>query len=58
MCYTPYCDGSCEDCERQKIVDEENQESIRECPYRKECNWETLDVKTDICITCGLVTNY
>jgi hypothetical protein len=36
MCWTPYCDGSCEECERQKIIDEENKESILSCPYKYE----------------------
>lgn len=58
MCFTPYCDGSCDECEYQKKRDLENEESIKGCPYRKECKWETLDVKTDKCTSCGLITNY
>lgn len=55
MCYTPYCDGSCEECENQKKKEEQNDES---CPHSKNCKWETLDIKTDRCKTCGLIINY
>jgi hypothetical protein len=40
MCNTPWCFGDCE-------------EVSAECPYRKECNWVTTDVKNDRCTTCG-----
>ncbi len=58
MCSTPYCDGSCEDCERQNNRNKEYEESNQSCPYKKCCKWETIDDKTDICTNCGLVTNY
>lgn len=58
MCYTPYCFGECEECQRQQQIEQDFRESSAECPYKKECDWETLDVKTDRCKTCGLITNY
>lgn len=58
MCSTPWCDGSCEDCLAEEKYKEDFEERNKECPYRKECNWETLDVKTDVCKTCGRLTKY
>lgn len=58
MCSTPYCDGSCEECSEEEKYKENILESTKECPYRKECNWETLDIKTDVCKTCGKITSY
>lgn len=58
MCSTPWCFGECDECIRQAKSDKEWEEANKECPYRKECVWVTLDVKTDKCTTCGLITKY
>jgi hypothetical protein len=58
MCSTPWCWGECDDCIRQAKLDKEWEEEHTDCPHRKECTWVTLNVKTDKCTTCGLVTNY
>jgi hypothetical protein len=58
MCRTPWCFGDCEECEYDKKYEQAYEESMTECPYRKECTWITLDVKTDKCTNCGKITNY
>jgi len=37
----------------KKKYEKEYEENNAQCPYRKECNWETVDVKNDRCTTCG-----
>lgn len=53
-----YCDGSCNEAKEHFAEEERLSESLKVCPHRKECIWITLDVKTDRCTTCGLITKY
>lgn len=45
MCRTPWCFGDCEECEADKKLEQQYEESNVECPHRKECNWVTIDEK-------------
>lgn len=58
MCRTPWCYGDCEDCIADQKYEQERDEANAECPYRKDCNWETVHVKQDRCITCSKTFNY
>jgi hypothetical protein len=58
MCSTPWCFGDCEECETEKRLEQEYEESIAECPHRKECNWVAIDIKNDSCKTCGKIYTY
>lgn len=58
MCRTPYCFGDCEECIAEDKYQKELEESITDCPYRKECNWVTVSIKSDKCTTCGQVYTY
>jgi hypothetical protein len=55
---TGYCDGSCQEAREYWAEEERQQESIKECPYKKECIWITVNTKTDKCTTCGKITKY
>lgn len=57
-CRTPWCYGDCDDCEADKKLEEEYKDSIAECPHKKECSFEMINVKTDRCTTCGKNFNY
>jgi hypothetical protein len=58
MCNTPWCDGSCEECVAEKKRQQDYEDSIAQCPYRKECKWVTVDIKNDRCTTCGKTFRY
>jgi len=55
MCHTNWCFGDCDECLLDKKLEEEYQESITECPYKKQCHFETISVNSDKCKTCGKV---
>jgi len=54
-CYTPYCWGDCDECIAEKKAYEE---SIAECPYRKECHWVVVHTKQDRCTHCNETFDY
>jgi hypothetical protein len=58
MCSTPWCYGECDECKAEEAENERLQDSIAECPHRKECNWVTVNVKADRCTTCGQTFTY
>jgi hypothetical protein len=58
MCTTHWCFGDCDECEAEKKLKQEYEEANAQCPYRKECNWVTTDVKNDRCTTCGQTYTY
>lgn len=55
---TGYCDGSCNEAKEYWREIEEQEESSKDCPYKKECTWIALNVKTDKCTNCGKITIY
>lgn len=58
MCRTPWCGGECDECIADKKAQEKYEDENISCPHRKECNWETIDVKHDRCKTCGHIETY
>jgi len=58
MCRTPWCFGDCEECEANKKVEQEYEDSIKECPYKSECSLTIANITTDICVSCGKIFNY
>lgn len=58
MCSTKWCYGDCDECVAEEKYREEMEESLKECPYRKECSWVNVHVKQDKCTNCGKIFNY
>jgi len=58
MCNTAWCFGECDECIQDKKKEERYIDDSAQCPYKAKCNFETLDIKTDRCATCGEIFNY
>jgi len=53
-----WCFGDRDECKINEELEKEFEEANKECPYRKECKWVTINVKNDKCTTCGKIYTY
>jgi hypothetical protein len=58
MCNTYWCDGDCSECLEDARRIAQYEEDNAKCPFAKDCNIITVDVKTDKCTTCGKIISY
>jgi len=58
MCTRAWCFGECEECITEAKQREYDDKYGNECPFTENCNFSTLNIKTDICKTCGRTQNY